>query len=108
LEPGALKSSYDVVVIGGGPAGAATAHYLAIRGLTVALLERSAYEEWRVGETLPPQIKIDFIKMGVWPRFLSQNFASSMEMRWSWGADTATEHNSLFNPYGSQPFQPLN
>jgi flavin-dependent dehydrogenase len=101
LETGALKNSYDVVVVGGGPAGAATAHYLAVKGLTVAVLERSSYEEWRVGETLPPQIKTELIKMGVWPRFLSQNFASSLEMRWSWGTSATTEHNFLFNPYGS-------
>ena len=44
----------DVVVVGGGPAGSAAAIGLARRGATVVVLERTRYEEQRVGETLRP------------------------------------------------------
>ena len=99
-EKSALKHSYDVVIVGGGPAGTATGHYLAKQGLSVAILERTAYENWRVGETLPPHAQIELARLGVWPRFLSQKFVASLELRWSWGAAALVEHNFLLNPYG--------
>jgi flavin-dependent dehydrogenase len=46
---------YDSVIIGGGPAGAAAAIELARHGHAVLVLERSRYDNVRIGETLPPQ-----------------------------------------------------
>ena len=89
-----------MAIVGGGPAGTATGHYLAKQGLNVAILERTAYENWRVGETLPPHAQIELARLGVWPRFLSQKFVSSLELRWSWAAAALVEHNFLLNPYG--------
>lgn len=43
---------FDVVVVGGGPAGLAVAGGLARRGRSVAVLERTIYERSRPGETL--------------------------------------------------------
>jgi flavin-dependent dehydrogenase len=47
--------SYDVVILGGGPTGTAAAIELARHGVAVVVLERSRYDNLRVGETLPPQ-----------------------------------------------------
>lgn len=47
-------SRFDVVVLGGGPAGSAAAIELAKHGRRVVVLERSFYDDVRIGETIPP------------------------------------------------------
>ncbi|MEA2222267.1 MAG: hypothetical protein QOH83_643 [Solirubrobacteraceae bacterium] len=44
----------DIAVVGGGPAGATAALTLARLGVNAVVVERSRYDEPRVGETLPP------------------------------------------------------
>lgn len=48
---------YDVIVVGAGPAGCATAIGCAQRGMQVALLERATFPRHRPGETLHPAIE---------------------------------------------------
>lgn len=45
---------WDVVIVGGGPAGAATAITLANKGRQVLLLEKQASVGFKLGESLPP------------------------------------------------------
>jgi 2-polyprenyl-6-methoxyphenol hydroxylase-like FAD-dependent oxidoreductase len=59
------SSNYDVAVIGGGPAGSATALLLARSGLSVLLLEASGYRAPRVGEALSPQVGPRLVQLGV-------------------------------------------
>lgn len=55
----------DVVVIGGGPAGCATAIACAVRGLRVVLCEREAQGRDRPGETLHPGAEPLLAQLGV-------------------------------------------
>ncbi|HEX6162008.1 MAG TPA: NAD(P)/FAD-dependent oxidoreductase [Vicinamibacterales bacterium] len=50
-----MVSSYDVVVIGGGPAGSTTSTILAQAGLDVALFEREKFPRFHIGESLIPE-----------------------------------------------------
>jgi len=92
--------SFDVVVAGGGPAGAVAALDLSRRGFRVALIEQSAYENPRVGETLPPQMRKPLMELGVWERFLSSEPLESYGIRSSWETPAARHRDFLFNPYG--------
>ncbi len=55
----------DTLVVGGGPAGAATAIGLALSGLPVVLIERAHFPRRRIGESLPPKIAAIFAQLGV-------------------------------------------
>lgn len=55
----APRETFDVVVVGGGPAGATAAHELAARGLSVVLLDRAGRIK-PCGGAVPPQLLSDF------------------------------------------------
>lgn len=56
----------DVIVVGAGPAGSATAHYLARAGLDVLLLEKATFPREKVcGDGLTPRAVAELITMGV-------------------------------------------
>lgn len=56
----------DVIVVGAGPGGSATAAYLADHGLDVALLEKSAFPRDKIcGDGLTPRATKELISLGV-------------------------------------------
>jgi flavin-dependent dehydrogenase len=48
------STQYDVIVIGGGPAGATAAALLAEKGRRVLLLEKERFPRYKIGESLMP------------------------------------------------------
>jgi menaquinone-9 beta-reductase len=61
-----LERDADVIVVGAGPAGSATAHYLARSGLDVLLLEKTTFPREKVcGDGLTPRAVKELISMGV-------------------------------------------
>jgi len=89
-----------VLVAGGGPAGSVVALDLSRRGFQVALIEQSNYENFRVGETLPPEIRKLLTDLGVWEQFLASERVESHGIRTAWETPAARHHDFLFNPYG--------
>ncbi|SDD97175.1 geranylgeranyl reductase family protein [Glycomyces harbinensis] len=56
----------DVIVVGAGPGGAASAYHLAARGLDVLLLEKTRFPREKVcGDGLTPRAVAQLLKMGV-------------------------------------------
>ncbi len=91
--PPPTASEADVVVVGAGPAGSTTAHYLAQAGLTVTLLEKSAFPREKVcGDGLTPRGVKQLIAMGIdtsteagWLRNKGLRIVGgghSLELRW--------------------------
>ena len=64
---------FDVVVIGGGPAGSAAAIGCAQRGLHVALIERHDFPRFRPGESLHPGIEPVLHQLGVAGQLCAQH-----------------------------------
>jgi flavin-dependent dehydrogenase len=92
--------SYDVLVAGAGPAGSAAALDLSRRGLSVALIEQDKYETRRVGETLPPMIRHQLTRLGIWERFLECGPLPSYGIRTAWEEPTPRHQDLIQNPYG--------
>jgi len=61
-----LKSMFDIIVIGGGPGGSASAAFLAQKGYSVLLLERERFPRFQIGESLLPYNNELFKRLGVW------------------------------------------
>jgi flavin-dependent dehydrogenase len=95
-----MDHGFDVAVVGGGPAGAATALRLARAGIRVALYEASGYDGLRMGETLPPAVNPLLQELGVWDRFTALKPIPSYQTASAWGADDVAERSFVFNPYG--------
>ncbi len=51
----AQSNSTDVIVVGGGPAGATTATLIAQQGFNVTLFERERFPRYHIGESLIPE-----------------------------------------------------
>jgi flavin-dependent dehydrogenase len=60
-----LSSSHDVIVIGGGPAGATTGALLAQHGRDVLILEKEKFPRYHIGESLMPFCYFVFERLGV-------------------------------------------
>jgi len=60
------RSDYDVIIAGGGPAGASAATHLAMRGARVLLLEQKKFPRTKLcGEFISPECALHFDRLGV-------------------------------------------
>ena len=89
----------DIAICGAGAAGCALAIALARAGYSVLVLERQAAPYGRPGESLPPEVRVPLIALGVWEEFLSAGHLSAAGNNAFWGEDVGRHKDFLFNPY---------
>jgi flavin-dependent dehydrogenase len=92
---------HDIAVLGGGPAGSATALELARRGRDVVLLERTRFDGPRFGETLPPEINPLLRRLGAWDAFLACGPLESPGTISAWGSPVPDETDFVANRHGN-------
>ncbi len=66
--------NYDVIVIGGGPAGSTAATLIAQKGQRVLLLERDGEPTFKIGESLIPATYWTFKRLGMLNKLRSSHF----------------------------------
>ena len=69
-----IGGEYEVIVVGGGPAGSTTAALIAERGHRVLLLERSAVPRFHVGESLIPETWWTLRRLGLLDQLRDSGF----------------------------------
>jgi flavin-dependent dehydrogenase len=95
-----MAERWDVAVVGGGPAGTAAAIALARSGRSVVVLERTSYDQARIGETLPPIARLPLGKLGAWEQFVNAGHTPSPGTLSAWGQAELDETSFVFSPYG--------
>jgi flavin-dependent dehydrogenase len=66
--------SWDVIIIGGGPAGSTAATTLAQAGRRVLVLEKAKFPRFHIGESLLPYNRKIFDDLGVWEKVSTVGF----------------------------------
>lgn len=69
-----MSTDYDVIVVGGGPAGSSVATLVAREGRRVLLLDRERFPRFRIGESLMPATYWTLKRLGVLNRMRKSNF----------------------------------
>jgi flavin-dependent dehydrogenase len=76
-----LSPEYDVVVIGGGPAGSTTSTLLAQRGLRVGLFERERFPRFHIGESLIPETYWVLKRLDMLPKMRRSHFVKKYSVQ---------------------------
>jgi flavin-dependent dehydrogenase len=93
-------AEFDVVVVGGGPAGLTVATLLTGMGHSAIVLERSGYDRFRPGETFGGELIPLLRAAGLWEQVQAVPMTPFRGVRSTWGDTSPQERSALFNPYG--------
>ncbi|MEV6648030.1 NAD(P)/FAD-dependent oxidoreductase [Amycolatopsis sp. NPDC051371] len=84
------EDEFDVVVIGGGPGGSATAGLLAMKGHRVLVLEREKFPRYHIGESLITGLMPTLEDLGLLERLDAMGFTKKYGGTLLWGKNQGT------------------
>jgi 2-polyprenyl-6-methoxyphenol hydroxylase-like FAD-dependent oxidoreductase len=91
----------DVVILGDGPAGCATALTLAAQGLRVAIVGLQKRKSRRIPENLGPDARAPLERLGLWAWFVAEGHPRCWAALSAWGCGVLRERNSIRDPGGA-------
>lgn len=95
-----MNTDVEIVVAGGGPAGAAAAIVLARSGRRVLLANGDRGDAFRVGEAIPPAVQPLLRDLGAFGRFLTDGHLPCYGNVSVWGGDEPVTTDFIFDPHG--------
>ena len=78
-----MKTNYDVIVIGGGPAGSTIASILAREGRSVVLFEKEKFPRHHIGESLMTDTYFTFQRMGLLEKLKASPFVRKYSVQFA-------------------------
>ncbi|MDB6065457.1 MAG: glucose-inhibited division protein [Pedosphaera sp.] len=93
------KTDYDVIVIGGGPAGSSSSALLAEKGHRVLLLEREKFPRYHIGESLLPFTYQPLERLGLVGKMRKSGFVKKYSVQFVSPSGRASLPFYFFNRY---------
>src|SRR6267143_5391016 len=78
-----MNTNYDVIVIGGGPAGSTVASILAREGRQVVLFEKERFPRHHIGESLMTDTYFTFQRMGLLEKLKQSQFVRKYSVQFA-------------------------
>jgi flavin-dependent dehydrogenase len=94
-----MNTDYDVLIIGGGPAGCSAASILAEQGHRVLVLEREKFPRYHIGESLIPFCYGPMERLGLIPKMKASCFQKKFSVQFVQPNGKASQPFYFFNRY---------
>jgi len=94
-----MKTDYDVLIIGGGPAGSCSAAILAEYGHRVLILEREKFPRYHIGESLIPFTFQPLKRIGMIPKMKQSHFVKKYSVTFVQPEGKRSQPFYFFNRY---------